>query len=126
MRSMLRWMFVSLLFVVAPGAIAEDDHRTATVEVAVGAELEILPRAADLIIVPAVDGPDTTFEFLPETETATATRSATADALVPGQDPVEFPVPIELNTLYAGPTPRPRPATTARRRSPPPSRSSTS
>lgn len=97
----MRTIIVALLSSLVVVAVAAEDppHRTARAEVAVAAELEILPRSADLLVVPALVE-DLWITLEPEVETATAMRSATAQALAPGSD-IDDPEPIFFNTLYA-------------------------
>ena len=97
MRSILRCAFIALFLVVS---VSADDHQTASVEVAIGAEMEIFPRTPDLVVLEGL-GPHTLLSLTPEMEEPGLRRSASADGLALGMIPDLPEQQIFLNSVYA-------------------------
>lgn len=94
----MRSILCALVCVLLP--LASVSAQTAVAEVAIGAELEVLPRSVDLGVLPGPD-PYTTLELEPETETAAAMRSATTGELILATIGGDDEDPILLNTMFA-------------------------
>ena len=98
MRVVLGCLFVLLLSIPVT---ADDDHQTASAEVAIGASLEVLPRSRDLGTVGVIWGLSTWTSVRPERERPSATRSVSAQQLALGTFPADSPEPFGINTMYA-------------------------